>query len=141
MPTRFGNIQIYKSELVKTLAEEMSSHRLEGGGYLQLLMGNDTWIGWFRLSTKSEARTNWFKNTLTADPDVFDECCQLVMRKIFAMLENACHNLTSSVERAYLTFLLGEDFKEFYEKKLPECLRGNRQCAIYLVDALTHCDG
>ena len=99
-------------------------------------MGNNTLIGWFRLSTKSEVRTNWFQNTLTADQGVFDECCQLFMRKIFAMLENACHNLTSSVERAYLTFLLGEDFKEFYGKELSECLRGNRQCAIYLVDAL-----
>ena len=99
-------------------------------------MKNEHWIGWFRLSTKSDTRSSWFHKTLTTDPDEFDKCCQLIMRKIFTMFESACHNLTSSPERAYLDFLLGEDFKQLYEKELPECLRDNRHCAIYLVDSL-----
>ena len=52
------------------------------------------------------------------------------------MFESASHNLTSSPERAYLDFLLGKDFERLYKEELPECLRDNRHCAIYLVDSL-----
>ena len=135
-PTRFGNEQIHKYELVKTMAEAMSRPPLGEGGYLQLLMKNEHWIGWFRLSTKSDTRSSWFHNTLTTDPDEFNKCCQLIMRKIFTMFESACHNLTSSPERAYLDFLLGKDFERLYKEEFPECLRDNRHCAIYLVDSL-----
>ena len=93
----------------------------------------DGWIGWFRLSTHSESRSCWFNNSLTADQEIFDTCCQNVMRQLFTMFESACHNLTPSPERAFFDFLLSRDFVSLCE---THCLRGNRECAIYLVMTL-----
>ena len=136
LPTRFGNGPIHKSELLKTIAEAMSSHPLVSGGYIEELMRDEGWIGWFRLSTHSESRSCWFNNSLTADQEIFDTCCQNFMQQLFTMFKSACYNLTSSLERAFFNFLLSGDFVSLYETKLPVSLRDNRECAIYLVMTL-----
>merc|ERR1719491_214676 len=114
----------------------MSCHPLVGGGYIEELMRDDGWIGWFRLSTHIESRSCWFNNSLTADQEIFDTCCQNVMRQLFTMFESACYKLVSSPEKAFLNFLLSGDFVSLYETELPVSLRDNRQCAIYLVITL-----
>ena len=138
-PSRFGNGNVgpvYKSELLKPLGEAMSTPCLGTSSYLQLLMENDSWICWFRLSTKSAPRMKWFNATLTADQSEFDSCCQHVMRELFTMFESDCHNIVTSFEKAYFDYIRGDEFKSFYETKLPECMRANRECALYLVDSL-----
>ena len=78
----------------------------------------------------------WFNATLTADQSEFDSCCQHVMRELFTMFERDCHNIVTSFEKAYFDYIRGDEFKSFYETKLPECMRANRECALYLVDSL-----
>ena len=136
-PSRFGNAgPVYKSELLKPLGEAMSTPSLGTSSYLQLLMENDSWKGWFRLSTMNEPRMKWFNDTLTADQSEFDSCCQQVMRELFTMFESDCHSIVTSFEKAYFDYIRGGEFQNFYETKLPECLRANRECALYLVDSL-----
>ena len=135
-PSRFGTEPIHKSELLESLAETMSEPSLGHSSFIHALMEEQVWIGRFRISTRSETNMLWFQNTLTTNMDAFNKICQKVMRELFTMLERSIHGLSSSFEKAFFDYLIGDDFKKLYNEDLPVSLRGNRGCAIYLVESL-----
>ena len=133
--SRFGDGAIHKSELLRLLGASMQSQMLEGS-FLDLLANNKDFCGLIRLCVLDGTRMKWFKSFVTADENEVNVVCQTLLRKLFSLVEDACHGIKPAFEKAYLDYMMSDEFKEFYESKLPEETRGNRQGAIYLLETL-----
>ena len=133
--SRFGDGAIHKSELLRLLGASMQSQMLEGS-FLDLLANSKDFCGLIRLCVLDGTRMKWFKSFVTADENEVNVVCQTLLRKLFSLVEDACHGIKPAFEKAYLDYMMSDEFKELYESKLPEETRGNRQGAIYLLETL-----
>ena len=114
----------------------MNSHHLNTITFLELLMENKIFQGWYRLSVLDEQMMKWFHSLVTVDNLEFNTACQNILRTFFTLLENSFHSLNLGFEKAYLDYMMSDEFTELYEKTLPLEIRGNRAGAIYLIDTL-----
>ena len=133
---QFGDGDIHSSELLRLLGTEMNSHHLISTGFLEELMESKIFQGWYRLSLLDQPLVKWFHAFATVDELELNTSCQNLLRTLFSLLENSFHGLNVGFEKAFLDYLMSEEFKELYEKTLPLKVRGNRAGAIYLFETL-----
>ena len=133
---RFGVGDMHCSELLRLVGTEMNSHRLNSSSFLESLMENKIFQGWYRLSVLDEQMMKWFHSLVTVDELEFNTACQKILRTFFSLLEHSFHNLNLGFEKAYVDHTMSDEFTELYEKTLPIQIRENRAGAIYLIDTL-----
>lgn len=121
--------------LTELLAIKMNESPIEHGCFRILVMNQESFQGWFRLSAHVRVRKEWFEAFANANDDEINSICQQILHKLFSIMEDGIVSTISS-EKGFLDYLLSKEFEELYEQRLPQKLKGNRQCAIYLVESL-----
>ena len=90
----------------------------------------------YRLSLLDKPLVEWFHAFATVDEVELSTSCQNIWRNLFSLLEDSFHGLNVGFEKAFLDYLMSEEFKELYEKTLPLKVQGNQGGAIYLFETL-----
>ena len=136
--SRFGSNSddLHKTEIMKILADDMTSQDLAHSSFRMALMKDEGFQYWYRLSSYSSREEKWFREFATSDDFVMNEICQGVLRTLFSKFEDSVHGTILSFERGYLDYIMSREFEEMYQQKLPVSLQGNRKAALYLVDTL-----
>ena len=114
----------------------MNSHHLNLISFLELLMENKIFQGWYRLGVFDVQMIKWFHSLVTVDELEFNTACQKILLTFFTLLENSFNNLNLGFEKAYLDYIMSDEFTELYEKTFLLKIRENRAGAIYLIDTL-----
>ena len=114
----------------------MNSRRLNSISFLKLLIENKIFQGWYRLSVLEEQMMKWFHSLVTVDELEFNTVCQKILRTFFSLLEHSFHNLNLGFGKAYLDYMMSDEFTELYAKTFPIQIRKNQAGAIYLIYTL-----
>ena len=85
-----------------------------------------------------DERMKWFDELIGIDGDDLDKICRGILITLVGLMEEAITSDNDKcIEKLFRDYLTeGEKFKELVEMDLPEKLRNNRMCTIYLVEVL-----
>ena len=134
---------LFVSTKIERLAKQINTHSVRRN-FVGLLVKDEYFQQWFLLSVDSPDRMQWFNDMLEVDGPSFDKACRVILSSVFQMLEEA---LTSDKDKCFEKLFRdyftkdgkdGElsDFEELIQIDLPEPLRNNHTCAIYLAEIL-----
>jgi len=126
-----------ESAQLQNLAGKLNLH-CPNSGFLARFIDDMYLHQWFQLSVHNNDRKQWFCDLVKTPGEEIDRVCRKILKSIFGMVEKV---LTSKrdlcYEKLFLDYISDSDeFKFILTTELPQNLRGQRQCVVYLADVL-----